>query len=122
MAPQLRVSNQAIMNRLNGVMPGAAMQPSNSIIDQMLASYATGAAIPDQVLDGNSPLPVADDSGELNAMPTISALPLVPGLIGSLLCLMDRDLLLLVFLTTITGTISVGLLWNTSSMLEQITR
>jgi len=79
MAPQLRVSNQAIMNRLNGVMPGAAMQPSNSIIDQMLASYATGAAIPDQVLDGNSPLPVADDSGELNAMPTISAPPTSSG-------------------------------------------
>jgi hypothetical protein len=53
MAPRLSVSPQAIMNRLNGVMPGSAMQPSNSIIDQMLASYATGAAIPDPVLDGN---------------------------------------------------------------------
>jgi len=54
MAPQLSISNQTIMDRLRGLTsPGAAVSPSNSIIDQMLASYATGAAIPDPVLDGN---------------------------------------------------------------------
>lgn len=72
MAPRLSVSNQAIMDRLRGTMPGAAMgQPSNSIIDQMLASYATGAAIPDPVLDGNE-APTANPLDEyLNgAIPT----------------------------------------------------
>lgn len=77
MVPRLSVSNQAIMDRLRGTMPGAAMgQPSNSIIDQMLASYATGAAIPDPVLDGNEAPPTNPLDEYLNgAMPTTTSAP-----------------------------------------------
>lgn len=73
MPPRLTVNNQAIRDRLRGATPGASAQPSNSIIDQMLASYATGAAIPNPVLDGNQTDPLQEYlNGGQSTTPTTS--------------------------------------------------
>ncbi len=62
MAPQLGVTSNAILQRLQGLTaPGAqANTPKSNVIDQLLASYATGAAIPDPVLDGNEADPLEE--------------------------------------------------------------